>query len=331
MSDSTRREPKLIVDGLENLPAAPSGPDEAPEIDAEEAAPPASTPRIRAGGGLTGLFWAALAGLVSMALGLWAFEVVEALILRNVWLGRIALALALLSAAALILIALREIAGLARLHRIDGLRAAAIRARATRERAAASKIVDALDALYRGRSELTAAHAELTEKRGDVMDGDALLDLAERTLMTPLDREAEAAVRRGARDVAAATAIIPLPALDVLAALAVNLRMIRAIAAVYGGRAGWLGSWRLLRAVAAHLITAGAIAVGEDMIGPAFGGGALAKLSRRFGEGVANGALTARVGVAAIDVCRPLPHHVRARPGVSTLLGGALKGLWPSK
>lgn len=328
MSDTPRRGPRLIEDGLEKLPPAAAGPDEAPDVDAEdEDAPP---PRMRRGFGLGALFWSAFGGLVALALGLWAWEVVDALIARNLWLGRAALALALVAGAALLAIALREFAGLARLGRIDGLREDATRARATRDRAAAMKVLGALEGLYRGRAELAAARGDLAAKQGDVMDGDALLDLAERALMAPLDREAEAAVRRGARDAAAATAIIPLPILDVLAALAVNLRMIRAVAAVYGGRSGWLGSWRLLRAVATHLAAAGAIAVGDDVIGPALGGGALAKLSRRFGEGVANGALTARVGVAAIEVCRPLPHHARPRPGVSALLGGALKGLLPA-
>ena len=43
------------------------------------------------------------------------------------------------------------------------------------------------------------------------------------------------------------------------------------------------------------------VAVGVALlIGTLAGGGALAQLSRRFGEGLVNGALTARVGVAAI-------------------------------
>ena len=58
------------------------------------------------------------------------------------------------------------------------------------------------------------------------------------------------------------------------------------------------------------------------------GGGALAKLSRRFGEGMVNGALTARVGIAAIEVCRPLPFLNQPRPRVRQLLGDSLKGLF---
>ena len=89
-----------------------------------------------------------------------------------------------------------------------------------------------------------------------------------------------------------------------------------------------MGSWRLTRGVLAHLVATGALAVGDDLIGTIAGGGLLAKVSRRFGEGVVNGALTARVGVAAIEVCRPLPFHTGPRPSVTALVRRALTGLF---
>ena len=144
--------------------------------------------------------------------------------------------------------------------------------------------------------------------------------------MKTLDNRAEAAISRASRDVAAATALIPLAFVDVLAALAINLRMVREIAETYGGRAGWLGSWRLMRTVAAHLIATGAVAVADDLLGPLVGGGVLAKLSRRFGEGALNGALTARVGVSAVEVCRPLPFKALDKPSASGIVLNALRG-----
>jgi putative membrane protein len=119
--------------------------------------------------------------------------------------------------------------------------------------------------------------------------------------------------------------MIPLALMDVLIALTRNLRMLREIAEIYGGRAGWLGSWRLMRAVASHLIATGAVAVADDIIGPLLGGNMLARLSRRFGEGAVNGALTARVGIAAMDVCRPMPFAEMARPNASGVVLRALK------
>ena len=68
--------------------------------------------------------------------------------------------------------------------------------------------------------------------------------------------------------------------------------------------------------------------MGDDLIHSVAGGGLLSKLSRRFGEGVVNGALTARVGVAAMEVCRPLPFRVLPKPRVTALVQRALTGLF---
>ena len=95
---------------------------------------------------------------------------------------------------------------------------------------------------------------------------------------------------------------------------------------LYDGRAGWVGSWRLLRAVAAHLAATGAVSATDDLLGPLVGGGVLGKLSRRFGEATVNAALTARVGVAAIEVCRPLPFTARPAPKARKIVLAALQG-----
>ncbi|MGR3493369.1 MAG: TIGR01620 family protein, partial [Shimia sp.] len=146
--------------------------------------------------------------------------------------------------------------------------------------------------------------------------------------LTPLDALAVREVEAGARQVATVTALVPLALADVAAALTSNIRMIRRIAEIYGGRSGTLGSWRLAQAVFSHLVATGAVAVGDDLIGSVAGGSLLAKVSRRFGEGVVNGALTARVGVAAMEVCRPLPFRAEQRPSVTAILGRSVTGLF---
>lgn len=170
--------------------------------------------------------------------------------------------------------------------------------------------------------------ATLAERRDDILDSPALLALAERALMEPLDRAAGKEIEAAARQVATVTALVPLALADVAAALLANIRMIRRIAEIYGGRAGFFGAWRLFRAVMVHLVATGAVAIGDDLIHSVAGGGLLSKLSRRFGEGVINGALTARVGVAAMDVCRPMPFRDLSRPKVSGLVTRALGGLF---
>ena len=111
-----------------------------------------------------------------------------------------------------------------------------------------------------------------------------------------------------------------------MATLITNLRMIRRIAEIYGGRSGFFGSWRLTRLVFGHVIATGAVAIGDDLIGSVAGGSVLAKLSRKFGEGVINGALTARVGIAAMQLCRPLAFQAGASPSVTGIMKRALLG-----
>ena len=86
-----------------------------------------------------------------------------------------------------------------------------------------------------------------------------------------------------------------------------NVRMFRAIAGLYGGRPGTLGACGSARLVVTHIIATGGLAMTDDLLGQFLGQDALRRLSRRLGEGAFNGALTARLGVAAVEVTRPAP------------------------
>ncbi len=273
-------------------------------------------------------FWRLLGALAVFFLGLWAWDFVTGLIARSPWLGYGALALVGAFVAVCAGIALREWAAFARLRRLDTIHRMAARVLAEDDLDGARRVVARLRALYAGRDELKWGLARLAEREGEVLDADALLGLAEAEVLAPLDAAARREIEAAARQVAAVTAVVPLALADVVAALAGNLRMIRRIAEIYGGRAGTLGSWRLTRTVLTHLVATGAVAVGDDLIGSVAGGGVLSKISRRFGEGVINGALTARVGVAALEVCRPLPFARAPAPSVSSLVQRALSGLF---
>ena len=84
--------------------------------------------------------------------------------------------------------------------------------------------------------------------------------------------------------------------------------MLRRLATLYGARPGTLSLLKLARMVVTHIVLTGGIALGDDVIQQVIGHGLTAKLSARLGEGMFNGALTTRIGLAAIDVCRPLPY-----------------------
>lgn len=264
--------------------------------------------------------------LLAFILSVAAWDFVTRLLTRNSLLGWIALGLVSAALVLLLLLALREAAAFARMARIDRLRAQALTARDRADLAAARKVTAALATLYRSRPETAWGLARLKEQEPDLFDADALLRLAETELMAPLDRAALTEIETAARQVATVTALVPIALADVATALFANLRMIRRLAQIYGGRASTFGNLALLRRVFAALLGAGALALADDLIGSVASGGLLGKLSRRFGEGVVNGALTARVGLAAMEACRPLPFAALDRPGTTATISRALAG-----
>lgn len=273
-------------------------------------------------------FWSLTFALVGFVVSLAAWDYVNALLARSPVLGGVVTGLLVLLVAVLAVICLRELAAFGRLRKLDRIQHSARAAYSSGKLSDARLVVSALDSLYKSRDDTAWGRAELKAQQDDVLDSDGLLGLAEMTLLVPLDARAQREVEAAARQVATVTAIVPLALADLFTALTANLRMIRRIAQIYGGRAGTLGNWRLTRTVLTHLVATGAVAVSDDLISSVAGGGILSKVSRRFGEGVVNGALTARVGVAAIEVCRPLPFQAAKKPSVSGLVSRALSGLF---
>lgn len=327
----TDRKGPVLVE-LEDAPKV--GPDTAAPVPDQLPLPEGQAMQVVAtlgakrGSTLAKLFWSSLLALIGFAASLAAWDFVTGLLASSPILGWTATALVGLVLITLLLIALREAAAFSRLGRLDDLHRAAETALAADDLNAGRDVARRLDALYTGRPELRAGREALAARRNDIFEVSSLMALAEAQVMTPLDRAAEAEVQAAARQVATVTALVPLALADVVAALTANLRMIRRIAEIYGGRSGTLGAWRLTRAVMTHLVATGAVAIGDDLIGSALGGSVLSKVSRRFGEGIVNGALTARVGVAAMEVCRPLPFGEGRRPSVTSLVKRSLTGLF---
>ena len=312
---------------------AQAGPDRAPPVP-DPVAPEGQamqgvmTGVARRPSRLARLFWGLVLGLLGVVVSVAAWDFATGLIARVPVLGYAVAAMGLALLGVALVIALREAAGFARLGRLDALQRQTAAALREADLEAARRVVGQMKALYSGRGEVRWGLDRLAGREAEQFDAEALLGLAEAEVLAPLDALARREVELAARQVAMITALVPLALADVVGALVANLRMIRRVAEIYGGRAGVLGSWRLARAVMTHLVATGAVAVGDDVISSVAGGGVLSKVSRRFGEGVVNGALTARVGVATIEVCRPMPFIRARRPSVTGLVRRALTGLF---
>ena len=347
MSDTPSRGPLLIeldAPAAEPRPGPAQeprddalNPADAPPIDAAD--PVLPRPRTmemvtrlvgRPPSRLTRFFINSGVALFTFLLSIAALKFINDLLSRYPVLGWIGVALFGLFTLAALGMAWREYRAWARFAHIDAIQRQAGAALAEDSMDRARTVADDLLALYRDRPEMEWPRKRLADNRGDAFDARTMLTMAETELLAQLDQDARREIEAAARTVAAATALIPLALADVAAALAANLRMIRRMAEIYGGRAGAVGGWRLARTVITHLVATGAVAAGDDLVETIAGGGILSKVSRRFGEGVVNGALTARVGIAAMEVCRPLPFIAQPRPKVGNLVTRGLRGLFGS-
>ncbi len=272
-----------------------------------------------------GMFWSGLGGLVVLGIGASTLRLVEDLFSRSEALGWLAALLAALAAFGLLGIVLREAWGLWRLHAIEELRKRGGEVLASDDRAAGRHVVREVLTLSRRTPSLARARAELEGHLDDIIDGADLVRLAERELMEPLDRDARRIVSDAAKRVSLVTAVSPRAALDLLFVLATALTVVRRLAFLYGGRPGGLGLLRLMREVIAHLVVTGGMAAGDSLVQQLLGHGLAAKVSARLGEGVLNGLLTARLGLAAISVTRPLPFAALPQPTLTDVAGSLIR------
>jgi putative membrane protein len=265
------------------------------------------------------VFWTAIGGLILLGVGLGVTRLIEDLFARSEGLGFVGLAFAFAAALAFAVVVAREAFGLARLAAIEKLHLRAAAVLASDDRAESRAIVRELLRLEHQNPQLARARATLQGHTDDIIDGADLIRLAERELMTPLDQEARRLVSSAAQRVSLVTAISPRALIDVLFVFAASLRLIRQLARLYGGRPGALGMIALMRHVIAHVAITGGMAASDGLIQQVLGHGIAAKLSQRLGEGVLNGLLTARLGLAAIDVTRPLPFTALPKPALADL------------
>jgi putative membrane protein len=248
-----------------------------------------------------------MAGLTALASGVTFTRFVTQALERQDWVGWTATGLLALAGLSAAIILMREITGLFRLARLNRLRKDVVAALRDNDAGRERSAVAALKALYAGRHDASWGLKRLTEHEADVRDMGDLLRLADRELVAPLDVTARGIVLKSAKRVSVVTALSPMAWAAMLYVVVENLRMLRALASLYGGRPGFVGALRLARLVVGHIIATGGVAMTDDLLGQFLGQDVLRRLSRRLGEGAFNGALTARIGTAAIEVTRPLP------------------------
>ncbi|BBF91828.1 YcjF family protein [Blastochloris tepida] len=265
------------------------------------------------------LAWSAVVGLISIFVSLQIWQLIEEAFARSALLGSLASLLALIVAVAALVVGLRELVGLLRLENMAKVRSEAEQASATDDRARAETVVKNLLSFAAENPRLTRARADLAGHLDAIIDGRDLIHLAERELMGPLDSEARRMVAETAARVSVVTAVSPNALVDILFVAASAISLVRRLGLLYGGRPGALGLIKIGRQTLSLLAVTGGLAVGDAVLQQMVGHGLAAKLSAKLGQGLLNGMLTVRLGVAAIHAIRPLPFSALPKPTVREL------------
>ena len=285
---------------------------ESEPVDAVEPTTPAPAKRRFSWGSL---FVGGLSGFLALAAGVWVENTISSLMSQNPALGYAALFCAAVAALALLVMLVRV------LRKVESLRERGAELLVGGTTDAAKALAGELSGLYRSRPQTAQGRAELEAALPQLFAPRDVLTVAERSLLAPLDRQAQEQIAIAARRVSLVTAVSPRALVDVLFVLVACARLLRSIAGIYAGRPGTLGLLRLARQVLNHLVLTGGMAAGDAVIQQVLGQGLAARLSAKLGEGVINGMLTARVGLAALAVCRPLPFVEAAPPTLSDVAG----------
>ncbi len=261
-------------------------------------------------------FLGGIAAMVVLALAFDAADLMDRSFATSYALGVLVTLVLAVTVGTAIKLAFDEMLSIRRLRRIDALRAEADRLVKGEGHGAGTAFADTLAAFYAGRDDLAPALSSLQSAVTDAHNDAEVISLIDRQVLSTIDQRAYRLVLTASRDTALATALSPSAALDVAIVLWRNLKLVREVATLYGARPGQFGSWRLMRRMLANLAVAGvADSVGHVAV-DALGGSLAAAISTRLGQGMINGLLTARIGIAAMTLCRPTAFTAENRPNL---------------
>jgi len=272
-----------------------------------------------------GIFLSAVSGLVVLAALIWIQDTFLSLLGRQDWIGWAATILLAVAVFSFGMILAREIAGLARLSAMTTVRKRADSALMTEDVKQARTAAGEIRSIFEERRELADGIARLKQHQRDIMDAKQVLSLTERELLVPLDKLARVTIGSSGRRVLTVTTLSPAAIISVGFVAYENFRMLRNLASIYGGRPGFFAILKLMRLIAGHLAVTGGLAFTDDILSQVLGHGLTARVSKRLGEGLINGGFTMRIGLAAVEVLRPLPYVEAKQPRFREFVSEFLK------
>ncbi|EKO3407391.1 TIGR01620 family protein [Vibrio fluvialis] len=136
-----------------------------------------------------------------------------------------------------------------------------------------------------------------------------VLEMYDAMVVSEQDKKATKLVSQYSTEAAALVAISPLAVADMLLVAWRNFKMIDQLADLYGVELGYWSRLKLFKAVLVNMAAAGASELAIDASMDLLSMDLAGKVSARAGQGLGVGILTARLGLKAMSLLRPLPWH----------------------
>jgi putative membrane protein len=252
------------------------------------------------------LAWSVVLLILSLS-GLQIYRFVAAELAVNATLGWFYFGVLSAIILALIVLAAREATDFARLRTLAKLRE---ESHTLLTEAGFGKAIAHCKDLYaalKNNESVEAGHERFKSRVKDFHTDTEVLALFSQDVLAPLDAACHRLIEQQSLKAALFAAVSPFAALDAALMLWRGARLIRLVAQTYGGRPGAGATFKLGNIVIQNLVFAGAAELLTDAASDALGNSLLSALSSRAGQGLANGLLTARIGLQAMALCRPVP------------------------
>jgi putative membrane protein len=134
-----------------------------------------------------------------------------------------------------------------------------------------------------------------------------IMQLYARNVLSQVDQKALKEIAKFSSESVVLVALSPIAIIDMLLMLWRNLRLVNKIAVLYGLKLSYWSRVKLIKQVIINMAYAGASELVADLGADLLGAELLGKLSARMAQGLGAGMLTARLGLKAMHLCRPIP------------------------
>lgn len=180
------------------------------------------------------------------------------------------------------------------------------------------------------------AKSSLVEKAGKrwenqldpAYNANEVMFLFSENVLKPMDKQVKKMISKNAAENAVIVALSPLAIVDVLMMAWRNIALVNKITRTYGMELGYISRLKLFKMVLGNMVFVGTTEIATDIGMELFSQNLTAKLSMRAAQGISAGLLTARLGLKAMEFCRPIVFAKNERPTLSEVrqeLLGVLK------